>query len=334
MKGMGYLKNSNPIILLSKWFILVCGAVFVLSSVLKALEVDAFAVQVSYYGLIKQAELVRVVALGVIGVEAAIGLALLFGLWLRRVTIPLAVGILLGFTGLLFYAWLHLDLGDCGCFGTYIPMSAPVSILKNVLLIVVFGCAWFGLGKYEARKDEILLRLRENHKAYLVAVLAMGLVILSGLLNSRTAPSSGVKESSVEVHPLDIKERPFAEFKFEYEGLKIDLGTGTYVVAMLSDTCEHCGESIEPLNEMLDIPGFPFIVGLCLGEEETFGEFIASRQPKFPVRLIEPLKFFEHIGDAPPRFILVRDGKSIHYWDDELPEAPEILDAMVNSLAQ
>jgi hypothetical protein len=328
------LKNSNPIIFLSKWFILVCGAVFVLSSVLKALEVDAFAVQISYYGLVKQAELVRLLALGVIGMEAAIGLALLFGLWLRRVTIPLTVGILLGFTGVLFYAWLHLDLGDCGCFGIYIPMSPPISILKNVLLIVLFGFAWFGLAKYEGREDKTPLGFRENHKAYLVAVLSVGLVILSGLLNSRTAPISEIKDNSVRVQPLDIKERPFAEFNFDYEGLKIDLGTGTYLVAMLSDTCEHCGESVAPLNEMLDIPGFPFIVGLCLGEKGTFEEFIAGYQPKFPVRLIEPLKFFEHIGDAPPRFILVRDGKSIHYWDDELPKAPEILDAMVDSSPQ
>jgi hypothetical protein len=58
-----------------------------------------------------------------------------------------------------------------------------------------------------------------------------------------------------------------------------------------------------------------------LGEESTLKQLRQQVQPGFPTILLEPLKFFEFIGEAPPRIYLVRDGRELQHWDENLPSA-------------
>jgi uncharacterized membrane protein YphA (DoxX/SURF4 family) len=325
--------------LLARCFILLCGMVFVFSAVLKALDFTGFAVQVSTYGIVRQVEIVRVAALTAIGGETALGLALLLGLWLRRATIPVTAAILLVYTGLLFYAWLVLRLGDCGCFGSYIKMSPQVGILKNVVLMGFLVVAWFGMGKGAPDRRGSLLSIRRELKALLIVVLTGGLVMFTW--SSHPWKRGGGKKVETNSNATERqatpseRDRPFAKFQFEYEGNQIDLGRGIYFVAMLSDSCEHCGEIVERLNELLETPDFPPIVGLCLGEnDETLEAFRKKYDPKFPTARIDPLEFFELIGEFPPRFYVVLDGKQVYFWDENLPSEDEIFEALFGTSQQ
>ena len=122
--------------MLSRVILRVLGVVFILSAVLKALDLTAFAVQISYYDIVREPWIVWSIALAMIGLEAMLGLAMLTGVWLRWVTLPAVLALLVGFTGLLGWAWAFTDLEDCGCFGKYLPMTPGESILKNGVLIV------------------------------------------------------------------------------------------------------------------------------------------------------------------------------------------------------
>ena len=44
--------------------------------------------------------------------------------------------------------------------------------------------------------------------------------------------------------------------------------------------------------------------------------------------MIDTLVFFEFIGDAPPRFFYVKDGRQIHFWDEKVPEIAETLEVL------
>jgi len=111
----------------------------------------------------------------------------------------------------------------------------------------------------------------------------------------------------------------FGAYPVDWEGKRLDLAKGVCVVAMLSDSCEHCAEIVEGLNRLSQKPDFPPIAGLILGEEDTLRSFRQTYRPRFATRLIPVLEFFDLIGDAPPRFYVLRDGKSLKYWDENLP---------------
>ena len=112
----------------------------------------------------------------------------------------------------------------------------------------------------------------------------------------------------------------FSKYSVDWNGQRINLAEGIYLVAMLSDSCLDCAEMVNELNHLYESPGCPLIVGLFLGEKNTLRTFQQAYRPQFPTRLIPDLEFFSLIGNSPPRFIVVKDGRQIQYWDKGLPE--------------
>jgi hypothetical protein len=312
--------------------LLAVSMVFLVSSGLKALDLTAFAVQVSYYGIVRLPALVRALAIGTIAVEAALGMALLLRLGLRRVTLPVTMGLLVGFTGLLTWAWAFRDMKNCGCFGKFLPMTPGEAILKNLAMIALAAMAWWGEGLRKAVPEEasaggnlggngddrstngrtVTARQRitalQRHWLLCVPLAAAGGMVALAVVN----PWGG---AAIPANPGG----KFAKFSMDWDGKRLDLGKGLYVVAMLSDSCSHCAEIVGGLNRLSASPNFPPIVGLILGEEDTLRSFRATFAPKFPNRLIPVLEFFDLIGDAPPRFYVLKDGQIVKQWDETLP---------------
>jgi len=287
----------------------VLGLVFLAGAILKALDINLFVVQVSYYGVVTQPALLSLSAVGTLWVETALGTALILRFRARRWTY-VALWALLGvFTILIAHGWIFHDLDDCGCFGP-IEMSPAVSVAKNVVLALLGVCAWLAAGVGQ----------REQTAPFSRAVVCVAVA------SAITLYGWGRLEAGIE--PEDSEARPFAQFVFEADGQQWDLGVGEYLVAMLSMTCEHCMESVEVLNQLAQIPEFPVIVGLCYDEQEgELDEFRDLTRPEFPLHSLRDRvrAFFSLTGDVPPRFIYVRDGRQVMFWDDFLPAPDEIL---------
>ena len=96
------------------------GLLFIASAALKALDVYGFAVQIGAYGIIRDPVMLPQLAYAMIALEAALGAALLGGWAFGGATIIATAALLIGFTGLIAYAWAFKGLADCGCFGSYI----------------------------------------------------------------------------------------------------------------------------------------------------------------------------------------------------------------------
>jgi hypothetical protein len=122
-----------------------------------------------------------------------------------------------------------------------------------------------------------------------------------------------------------LERGPLASYSFEFEGQTIDLGTGEYLVAMLSATCEHCQAAVEVLNTLASQPGAPRIVALMLGNEQEMDEFRTVTSPEFPNHAIDALQFMNLIGNEPPRFYIVRDGKEQSHLDVLDPTPDDLL---------
>lgn len=274
---------------------ILVALVFLVAAFLKALDMAAFAQQIKYYGIFADPELVRLSAYGSLTAEMAAGLLLLSGLRLRGITYGATAALLIGFSGLVAWAWAYHGLEDCGCFGKYIKLGPAETLAKNGVTLGVVGLAWglAALRGFPRTGEPVLLR-------WGVALLAVAVVGGTAAFAGPAAPP-----------PREEGEALFAK----YEAGEHSLAQGRYLVAMLSATCDHCADAVPVLNDAQAVePGVP-VVALMLGDAESVDAFKEIYAPEFPVAKIEAIDFFERIGREPPRFYYVEDGVAIRHLD-------------------
>src|SRR5262249_41687219 len=81
------------------------------------------------------------VALGLIGLECALGVALIvhaFATWL----VPGTIGLLLVFSGLTLWGTSSGRVEDCGCYGGLLAATPVHSVVLNLGYGVLLGLAW------------------------------------------------------------------------------------------------------------------------------------------------------------------------------------------------
>jgi hypothetical protein len=288
----------------------IVGLVFVAGAILKAGDVNLFAVQISRYGVLSNPALIDAAAVGTLWIETSLGLALVLGARLRGAVHAATLAVLAGFTGLIAYAWAFHNIADCGCFGP-IEMSPGISIAKNLILAAACLGSWLGYSRSLDRRP----RLRS-------------LLIRYGACAVAACGVAGYAYAHLEAAPKQTAT--FSQFVFEIDGEKYDLGRGEYFVAILSMKCDHCMASVPEINALAETPGFPQVVALCYEEEKgAMDTFEAETGPDFPLYSMgsSVRTFSDLIGQEPPRFYLVRDGMPLRFWDKTVPLAEEVLAA-------
>lgn len=313
----------------ARWFL---GAVFLLSGVLKAASFDYFVVQISYYGIVREPAVVMAIGLVVIGIETALG----FALWTRwgrsRWVLGATWWMLTAFTGLLIYVWIFRDLDDCGCFGKYLRMTPGWSVFKNLGLMGLVWIAWRG------PRNRARTGLRKSLRTKMVfgtgGTVVCGVLALAfaGIRDVETTADRGDVANGSRAE-RDNSPGSSVEGAGEFRGIAFDRGgdqlntsEGLYLVAMLSESCSGCGDIVRGLNRMAENDELPQVLGLVLGEAEDVRAFRDKYEPRFPIRAMSALPFLARVGAAPPRFHLVKNGVSIKYWDDDLPDEMVLLE--------
>ncbi len=120
---------------------IVVGSVFLLAGVSKALDMHAFAAEISAYRLVPT-PLVQPLAMALPLLEILIGVYLLLGLLQRWMAIA-AAGLLVIFIGAMISALARGLTLDCGCFGNALGLAAlretvsPASIARDVLWLLL-----------------------------------------------------------------------------------------------------------------------------------------------------------------------------------------------------
>jgi len=293
----------------------ILGAVFIAGAVFKALDMGMFEVQIRAYGVLDSPQAIAAAAFGTVAAETLLGMALLGGVGLKGATRIIALAVLAGFTMLVGYGWLFQDLDECGCFGAYVEMTPAVTTGKNLVMMVLLGGAW---GADRFRRQTLTEPVAEKKRPVLhAAVAAAGaLAVLGGGLYGGHAgtPAEG--------------ERPFAGMTYQDGGETVELGEGEHFVAMYGASCEHCMATAPELHGLMFEEGIPDVMAFLEGEPAAIEQFRSVTQPLFPLEPIEIQDFARHIGAAPPRFILVRDGGIVAYWDDSVPEADSVREAL------
>ncbi len=298
----------------ARWIEIAIGLFFLVSAAAKAIDMDAFAVQISAYNVVKDADAVRASAWIALLAEMVLGGALMAGFRARGVPHLASGAMILVYSSLIAYAWGYHGLTDCGCLGAWITMSPAQSLAKNVVLLVALAFAWFGGFRGAA---PVALSRKMGIAAAAAAEIAIVGLAIGGLFTRGAVPNR-----FADTAPAD-GSRPFAQFVFEADGQHFDLGKGEFLVAFLNSTCEHCRASVPALNRLIETPGLPPMIALMMGDADEFADFQAQTSPLFSGHRIESLTFMEFIGTVPPRLSYIRDGVGVQHWDweDVVPEA-------------
>ncbi|MFN6038940.1 MAG: MauE/DoxX family redox-associated membrane protein, partial [Bacteroidota bacterium] len=111
------------------------GLVFVYSGYTKLSPIEPFEFTFVDLGVASW-KTAPIIARLLIGLEFLIGLLLIFGLYMKRITLKIMIFLLLMFTVYLIVILIKDgNNGNCGCFGNALAMTPLQAIIKNLIMI-------------------------------------------------------------------------------------------------------------------------------------------------------------------------------------------------------
>ncbi len=325
---------------------LIISALFILSAVAKLYPSPYFAISTfevkQLYPLGFSEGFAPYFSRILIGIEFALGIAILLKDYLKKITIPATILLLAVFTIHLSYTtFVSGNAGNCGCFGELIPMTPVEAIIKNIIAIGLL--VWlFKILPADGKSNFWLLK-----SVGLGCVLALFMLAPIRPVAEIVEEPISPKNSIIEIKPStdyiytteeikigndsiklkDGKEIP-TEKKTEDAPKKVKSGYEKYFPRIDTDKkilcyfvpgCDHCMDTAKELNEMRKKDkNFPPIYVIFMNEEPekipTFFEFAGT---KFPYKMIDVIPFWTELGTGrdTPGVKYLWNGNELKYYD-------------------
>ena len=310
----------NKSLNISSWSIRIIVAGLFLVSALGKIFPDP-----SMYGTISTFEVQQLYPMGfsellakyfsrtLIGIEFALGFLLLFPFNLKKWVIPSIILMLSVFC-------IHLtieiitkgNVGNCGCFGSLLPMTPAQALMKNVLSIgLLVVLIW--------KLDEVLPK-KSNYLAMsnIVTACILAMFMIVPLFKKSTEAVSApqmdqpVNQVKVTVKPdsiatttaidsTDVKEKPIGpkQKKSGFAKYYANIDQGKKLLCFFAPSCEHCQATAKELTEMRKgNPEFPELQILFMDEApEEIPNFFKFAGASYPYKVIEIIEFWNAIGN-------------------------------------
>lgn len=302
---------------------LIISALFLLSAVAKLYPSPYFAISTfevkQLYPLGFSEGFAPYFSRILIGIEFALGIAILLKDYLKKITIPATILLLSVFVIHLSYTtFVSGNAGNCGCFGELLPMTPVEAIIKNIIAIglliwlfkilpadgksnfwllksVVLGCilALFMVAPIRPVAevmDEPTSEIQDN----------LGVVVdSSGLLTIEEPKAEITKDTIKKAEEKKAEDAP-KKVKSGYEKYFTGIDTDKKILCYFVPGCDHCMDTAKELNEMRKKDkNFPPIYVIFMNEEPekipTFFEFAGT---KFPYKMIDVIPFWTELGSG------------------------------------
>ena len=277
-----------------------------------------------------------------IGIEFALGIAILLKDYLKKITIPATILLLAVFTIHLSYTtFVSGNAGNCGCFGELIPMTPVEAIIKNIIAIGLL--IWlFKILPADGKSNFWLLK-----SVGLGCVLALFMLAPIRPVAEIVEEPISPKNSIIEIKPSTDYIYTTEEIKIGNDSIKLKDGKGIPTEKKTEDApkkvksgyekyfpgidtdkkilcyfvpgCDHCMDTAKELNEMRKKDkNFPPVYVIFMNEEPekipTFFEFAGT---KFPYKMIDVIPFWTELGSGrdTPGVKYLWNGNEFKYYD-------------------
>lgn len=277
------------------------GAIFLYSGYTKLYPIEPFEYTFVDLGFINW-QIAPFVARLMIAAEFAIGILLVLHINLKM-AYKMAMVILLVFCVYLLLLMIIVgNKGNCGCFGTTLPMTPLQALIKNIGMLGAFAV----LNKFHEGWDV------KDKKRYLIIVPIAVSLAMPFILNP------------VELdYSQAYLNKPEENFKLELDSLYKDatlnippttLSQGKHVMAFMSLKCPHCriaAKKIRIIHERNPSLSFYFVLN---GDEENLKPFFEDTHTEdIPHCMLLGRNFIYLAGMDMPTIYLVNNS-NVEHW--------------------
>ena len=274
------------------------GLVFIVSAVLKILDMDKFEIYIYSYHFFSLNFSFLVARFAII-LELVLGIGLVAN-YLHKLIWWGSVSMLLGYSLLLIYALANGRSDSCHCFGDYLQLDPKQSLIKNGILLALFLL----IHRMEGRKTPfrwLLLCL-----TIMASTIAVFVISPPDNYTSNYAPEQNLQ---VELFDEMLNDAPL-------DGL--DLRKGKQVVCFFSTGCEVCQMAARKLSLMQQFYGFSAdrITYVFMGNEEGIKKFYEQSESTQYNNLLYPdvVRLLKTINGAFPTIVFLEDGVVVHEY--------------------
>ncbi|MEK8181075.1 MauE/DoxX family redox-associated membrane protein [Flavobacterium buctense] len=257
-----------------------------------------------------------------IGIELALGFLILQKNFLRSIIIPATILLLAVFTTHLAIETIQNggNSGNCGCFGSLLPMTPIEAILKNVAAMALLVWLFIIMPKTNEKNGNFWLLSTVT----LASILGLFMLApIQPIENSFTVStpeettSDSIPETTLDtkkaVIPKDtvkkaaeIKEDVKAEVtepakhKSGYTQYFSTIDKGRKTLCFFVPGCDHCRVAAKELTEMRkNTKDFPEISIIFMNEEaDLIPDFFKYAGAQYPYKIIEVIPFWKVLGDG------------------------------------
>ncbi|MBR4468889.1 MAG: hypothetical protein IKS53_05580 [Bacteroidales bacterium] len=272
------------------------GLVFIVSAVLKLLDMDRFELYVYSYHFFSLNFSFIVARLAII-LELVLGIGLI-SRTLHRLYWWGSMAMLVGYTLLLLYA-VHLGRTDsCHCFGDYLQLDPKQSLVKNGVLMLLL----LAIYKMESRVTPFRWLILS------LAIMASAIGVFVASPPDNLANSDSEHNLQVELFDEMLNDAPM-------DSLHLD--EGKQIVSFFSTGCEYCQMAARKLSLMQQFHGFSEerITYLFMGNEEDVSMFYKlSESQRYRYVLYPDARMLKAVKGNLPTIVFMEDGRVVHEY--------------------
>ena len=277
----------------------VLGLVFIVSAILKIVDMDQFEIYVYSYHFFSL-NFSFLVARAAIIAELVLGIGLISNRFHKLVWWG-SMAMLLSYTLFLAYAQLIGRTDSCHCFGDVLQFNPWQSIIKNVVLMGLFALI-FRMKNIRFRNDWLVL-------AGVIVVSAVTVFVVSPPDNF-TSCYKPQQNLNTELFDAALQEPPLDSLR---------LNEGKKIVCFFSTACEYCQMSAHKLSLMQQFNGFPpeNVSYVFMGSEDGMNRFYdVSQSIHYQGIIFENIaNLVKIINGVFPVILLLENGKVVHEYE-------------------
>jgi hypothetical protein len=275
-----------------------------------------------------------------IGIEFALGLLILQKNFLRTVIIPTTLLLLAVFTTHLSIVTIQNggNSGNCGCFGSLLPMTPIEAILKNVVAMILLVWLFVTLPKNSERQNNFWILTTVTFAAVLMLFMLAPIQPLESNFTVSTSEET-IKDSiskasiddsidslyitkdsvkaSKEIQEVNTTEPEKKKSGYAQYFSNIDKGRKT--LCFFVPGCDHCREAAKELTELRKTnKNFPEISIIFMNEEaDLIPDFFKDAGAEYPYKIIEVIPFWNLLGSKrdTPGVKYIWNGNIYKYYD-------------------
>lgn len=274
------------------------GLVFVVSAVLKVVDMDKFEIYVYSYHFFSLNASFFVARMAIV-LELVLGFGLISHCFHKLMWWG-SMAMLGGYTLLLMYALVMGRTDSCHCFGDFLQLDPKQSLIKNGVLMLLFLLIY--------RMESWKTPFRWLMLCLIIMASTIGVFVASppDNLTSNFDPEQNLQ---TELFDAMLDDAPLNS---------LHLREGKQVVCVFSTGCDYCQMAARKLSLMQQFYGFPAdrITYVFMGNEESMAKFYDQSEsvPYRGVLYPDVVRLLKAINGKFPVIVLLDNGQVVREY--------------------